>query len=105
MKKLILMVVALMGITVVSAQNVMDVAKEANTALEGKNYVKAAELLEKVIADGSLEEDDAILEQVNSAKKNLPIAYFYTGRLAAAAATKKPRAKKEEAVKIENQPA
>ena len=97
MKKLILMVVALMGITVVSAQNVMDVAKEANAALEGKNYVKAAELLEKVIADGSLEEDDAILEQVNSAKKNLPIAYFYTGRLAAAAATKATDAKVKDA--------
>ena len=97
MKKLILMVVALMGMTVVSAQNVLDVAKEANAALEGKNYAKAAELLEKVIADGSLEEDDAILEQVTSAQKNLPIAHFYVGRTAAAAATKATDAKVKDA--------
>ena len=89
MKKLVLLAVALMGFSVAFAQSdVLTIAQEANDALGAKNYAKATELLEKVIAEGAESEDDAILEQVNSAKKNLPIAYFYVGRTAAAAAQK-----------------
>ena len=89
MRKFVLLVVALMGFSVTFAQSdVLAVAQEANDALAAKNYAKATELLEKVIAEGAESEEDAVLEQVNSAKKNLPIAYFYVGRTAAAAAQK-----------------
>ena len=89
MRKFVLLVVALMGFSVAFAQSdVLTVAQEANDALAAKNYAKATELLEKVIAEGAESEEDAVLEQVNSAKKNLPIAYFYVGRTAAAAAQK-----------------
>ena len=89
MRKFVLLVVALMGFSVAFAQSdVLAVAQEANDALAAKNYAKATELLEKVIAEGAESEEDAVLEQVNSAKKNLPIAYFYVGRTAAAAAQK-----------------
>ena len=89
MRKIVLLAVALFGFTAAFAQSdVLTVAQEANDALGAKNYAKAAELLEKVIADGSASEDEAVLEQVNSAKKNLPIATFYVGRTAAAEAQK-----------------
>ena len=75
MRKFVLLVVALMGFSVAFAQtDVLAVAQEANDALGAKNYAKATELLEKVIAEGAESEEDAVLEQVNSAKKNLPIA-------------------------------
>ncbi len=89
MRKFVLLAVALMGFTAAFAQtDVLTVAQEANDALGAKDYAKAATLLEKVIADGSASEDEAVLEQVNSAKKNLPIALFYVGRTEAAAAQK-----------------
>ena len=89
MRKIVLLAVALFGFTAAFAQSdVLTVAQEANDALGAKNYAKAAELLEKVIADGSASEDEAVLEQVNSAKKNLPIAYFRVGQSAASAAQK-----------------
>ena len=87
MRKFVLLVVALMGFSVAFAQtDVLAVAQEANDALAAKNFAKATELLEKVIAEGAESEEDAVLTQVNSAKKNLPIAYFQVGRAAAAAA-------------------
>ena len=89
MRKIVLLAVALFGFTAAFAQSdVLTVAQEANDALGAKNYAKAVELLEKVIADGSASEDEAVLEQVNSAKKNLPIAYFRVGQSAASAAQK-----------------
>ena len=89
MRKIVLLAVALMGFTAAFAQtDVLAVAQEANDALGAKNYAKAVELLEKVIAGGAESEDEAILEQVNSAKKNLPIAYFRVGQSAASAAQK-----------------
>jgi tetratricopeptide (TPR) repeat protein len=108
MRKFVLLVVALMGFSVAFAQSdVLAVAQEANDALAAKNYAKATELLEKVIAEGAESEEDAVLEQVNSAKKNLPIAYFYVGRTAAAAAQKAATpeakdAKYAEAIKVLN---
>ena len=89
MRKIVLLAVALFGFTAAFAQSdVLTVAQQANDALGAKNYAKAVELLEKVIADGSASEDEAVLEQVNSAKKNLPIAYFRVGQSAASAAQK-----------------
>ena len=89
MRKIVLLAVALMGFTAAFAQtDVLAVAQEANDALGAKNYAKAVELLEQVITSGSESDDEAILEQVNSAKKNLPIAYFRVGQSAASAAQK-----------------
>ncbi len=98
MRKLVLLVVALMGFSAAFAQNdVLTVAQEANDALAAKNYAKATKLLEQVIAEGAESEDDAVLEQVNSAKKNLPIAYFRVGGAAAAAAQKATTAEAKDA--------
>ena len=108
MRKFVLLVVALMGFSVAFAQtDVLAVAQEANDALGAKNYAKAAQLLETVIAEGADSEEDAVLEQVNSAKKNLPIAYFRVGGAAAAAAQKATTpeakdAKYAEAIKMLN---
>ena len=89
MRKIVLLAVALMGFTAAFAQtDVVTVAQEANDALAAKNYAKAAQLLEQVITAGAESDEDAVLEQVNSAKKNLPIATFYVGRTAAASAKK-----------------
>ena len=75
MRKIVLLAVALMGFTAAFAQtDVLTVAQEANDALAAKNYAKAAQLLEQVITAGAESDEDAVLEQVNSAKKNLPIA-------------------------------
>ena len=98
MRKFVLSVVALMGFSVAFAQtDVLAVAQEANDALAAKNYAKATELLEKVIAEGAESKEDAVLAQVNSAKKNLPIAYFQVGRAAAAAAQKAATAEAKDA--------
>ena len=83
------MVAALMGFTVASAQtNVVDSYNQSVQALQGKDYAKAIELLEAVIADGDGEEDEAIMGCVENAKKNLPVAYQGMGLRAAAAAMK-----------------
>ena len=98
MRKFVLSVVALMGFSVAFAQtDVLAVAQEANGALAAKNFAKAIELLEKVIAEGAESKEDAVLAQVNSAKKNLPIAYFQVGRAAAAAAQKAATAEAKDA--------
>ena len=89
MKKILFMVAALMGFTVASAQtNVVDSYNQSVQALQGKDYAKAIELLEAVIADGDGEEDEAIMGCVENAKKNLPVAYQGMGLRAAAAAMK-----------------
>ena len=95
MKKFVLMVVALMGLTAANAQDVVAVYNEAGKAVEAKNYAKAAELYESVIIDGSEEESDAALQCVENAKKNLPVMYQRMGTSAASAAMKAtdPKAK------------
>lgn len=98
MRKIVLLAVALMGFTAAFAQtDVLTVAQEANDALGAKNYAKAVQLLEQVISAGADSEDEAVLTQVNSAKKNLPIALFYVGRTEAAAAQKLTEAAAQEA--------
>ena len=72
MRKIVLLAVALFGFTAAFAQSdVLTVAQEANDALGAKNYAKAAELLEKVIADGSASEDEAVLEEHANKSLNL----------------------------------
>ena len=95
MKKIVLMVVALMSVAFVQAQSVVDNYNAAAKAVEAKDFAKAAELYETVITDGSEEEDATILGCVENAKKNLPVMYVYMGKLAAGAATKleDPKAK------------
>lgn len=88
MKKFVLMVVALMGLTAANAQDVVAVYNEASKAVEAKNYAKAAELYESVIIDGSEEESDAALQCVANAKANLPVMYQRMGTSAASAAMK-----------------
>lgn len=98
MRKIVLLAVALMGFTAAFAQSdVLTVAQEANDALGAKDYAKAATLLEKVITDGASSEDEAVLEQVNSAKKNLPVVLFRVGQSNAAAAQKLTDAAAQEA--------
>lgn len=89
MKKLIFMTFALMSFIGASAQDdVVASYNQSAEALTAKNYAKAAELLESVIAKGADSEDDAVLECVENAKKNLPAAYQGVGIKAAAAAMK-----------------
>ena len=98
MKKIIFMVAALMGFTFVSAQtNVVDTYNQSVQALGAKDYAKAAELLEAVIADGDGEEDEAIMGCVENAKKNLPAAYQGMGLRAAGAAMKAQKPEEKDA--------
>ena len=98
MRKIVLMVVAMMFSVASFAQtDVVGTYNEAVKALTAKDYAKAAPLLEKVIADGAEEEDDAILECVAGAKKNLPAAYQGMGSRAASAAMKATDEKVKEA--------
>jgi tetratricopeptide (TPR) repeat protein len=80
MKKMILMVAALFSFAVASAQS--DVVSTYNSGIEAMKageFDKAAELLEQVIIDGEMEEDEAILNCVQNAKKAVPDAYFRGG--------------------------
>lgn len=89
MKKIVFMAVALMAFAVASAQeDVVAVYNQSTEALKARNFAKAAELLEKVIADGEESEDDTVLGCVENAKKNLPAAYQGMGAMSAAAAMK-----------------
>ena len=98
MKKIVLMMVAMMFSVASFAQtDIVGTYNEAVKALTAKDYAKAAPLLEKVIADGAEEEDDAILECVAGAKKNLPAAYQGMGSRAAGAAMKATDEKVKEA--------
>ena len=97
MKKILFMVAALMGFTVASAQSVVDNYNQSVQALQGKDYAKAIELLESVIADGDGEEDEAIAGCVENAKKNLPVAYQGMGLRSAAAAMKAQKPEEKDA--------
>ncbi len=97
MKKFVLMVVALMGLSFAQAQSIVENFNEASKAIAAKNFAKAAELYETIIADGSEEEDATIAGCVENAKKNLPVMYVYVGKLAAGAATKLEDPKAKEA--------
>lgn len=97
MKKILFMVAALMGFTVASAQSVVENYNQSVQALQGKNYAKAVELLESVIADGDGEEDEAIMDCVENAKKNLPVAYQGMGLMAASAAMKAQKPEEKDA--------
>ena len=80
MKKLILMVAALMSYVAVSAQSgVVDNYNKGNEEFKAKNYAAAIELFEGVIIDGEGEESDAALQCVENAKKLLPVAYMQHG--------------------------
>ena len=88
MKKIVLMVVALLSLSFVQAQSVVENYNEATKAVQAKDFAKAAKLYEAVIADGSEEEDATIAGCVKNAQNNLPVMYVYLGKLAAGAATK-----------------
>ncbi len=88
MKKFVLMVVALMGLSFAQAQSVVENYNAATKAVEAKDYAKAAQLFESVINDGSEEEDETIAGCVKNAQNNLPVVYTRMGSAAAGAATK-----------------
>lgn len=88
MKKFVLMVVALMGLSFAQAQSVVENYNAATKAVEAKDYAKAAQLFESVINDGSEEEDETIAGCVKNAQNNLPVVYTRLGSAAAGAATK-----------------
>ena len=80
MKKLILMVVALMSYVAVSAQSdVVADFNKGNEEFKAKNFTAAIELFENVILNGEEEEDDAAVQSVANAKKLLPVAYMQSG--------------------------
>ena len=80
MKKLILMVVALMSYVAVSAQSdVVADFNKGNEEFKAKNFAAAIELFENVILNGEEEEDDAAVQSVANAKKLLPVAYMQSG--------------------------
>ena len=97
MKKIIFMVAALLGFTYASAQSVVDTYNQSAQALAAKDYAKAIELLESVIANGDGEEDEAIMGCVDNAKKNLPTAYMGMGSRCAAAAMKAQKPEEKDA--------
>lgn len=97
MKKFVLMVVALMGFSFAQAQSVVENYNAATKAVEAKDYVKAAQLFEAVITDGSEEEDETIAGCVKNAQNNLPVIYTRLGSAAAGAATKATDAKVKDA--------
>ena len=80
MKKLILMVVALMSYVAVSAQSdVVADFNKGNEEFKAKNFAAAIEHFENVILNGEEEEDDAAVQSVANAKKLLPVAYMQSG--------------------------
>ena len=89
MNKIVLMAMALMWAFTASAQSdVVASYNEGAEALQAKNFAKAVEAFESVIANGSDSADDAELNCVANAKKYLPTAYQGKGAQAAAAAMK-----------------
>ncbi len=88
MKKYVLMAAALLSFGLVSAQNSNEIITKYNdgaTALQSKDYTKAASLLEQVVADGMDSEDNNVLNCVQTAKKYIPTCYFRLGLDAAKA--------------------
>ena len=92
-----MMVAMMFSVASFAQTDIVGTYNEAVKALTAKDYAKAAPLLEKVIADGAEEEDDAVLECVANAKKNLPAAYQGMGSRAAGAAMKATDEKVKEA--------
>ena len=86
MKKLILSLVALAGVMTASAQSgVAEAYKNANSALEAKNYAEAAKLYEQVVEEGMTSEDAAELQMVEVSKTKVTQCYRTIGKSAAAA--------------------
>ncbi len=86
MKKIVLMVAALLTIGVAAAQNSQEVIAKFNdgvTSLKSKDFVKAAGLLEDVISLGMDSEDSNVLNCVENSKKYLPLCYRSQGMAAA----------------------
>lgn len=77
MKKFFVSVVALCAVCSLSAQELSSVAEDAVNAYNAKNFAAAAENFEKVIAEGS--ENEEFVETVNQAKSLLPKCYFQLG--------------------------
>ncbi len=83
MKKLILSLVALMGVMTLSAQSVSEIFNAgAGLYNEGK-FAEAASKFEQVVAEGDLSEDAAILAQVDKAKNFVCVCYRKLGASAA----------------------
>ena len=78
MKKIVLMVFALFAFGLVSAQSSNEVLTKYNegvAALQAKDWAKAVQLLEAVVADGIDSEDSTVLNCVQTAKKYIPTCY------------------------------
>ncbi len=86
MKKIILMAAALLSFGFAMAQDAQEVTAKYNegaTALQSKNFTKAAELFTEVISKGQDSEDSNVLSLVQTAKKYLPVCYRNMGMAAA----------------------
>ncbi len=79
MKKIFVMVVALMTAFSLSAQDVKTVYNEAAAAYGAKNYKLAIEKFDQVIELGMDSEDPAVASLVATAKKTVPGCYFQLG--------------------------
>ena len=89
MNKIVFMAMALMWAFTASAQSdVVTSYNEGAAALQAKNFAKAVEAFESVIANGADAVEDAELGCVANAKKYLPTAYQGLGAQAASAAMK-----------------
>ncbi|MFI3328252.1 MAG: tetratricopeptide repeat protein [Rikenellaceae bacterium] len=78
MKKILLTVaVALMSVATLSAQSLKDMCDAGIAAFNAKDYQKAAEYFEGIIAVGAY--DDTAADQVATAKSNLPKAWYQLG--------------------------
>lgn len=89
MNKIVFMAMALMWAFTASAQSELVASyNEGVEALQAKNFTKAVEAFENVIAKGADAVDDAELGCVTNAKQYLPTAYQGKGAQAASAAMK-----------------
>ena len=79
MKKLFVMVVALMAVCTLAAQDVKTVYNEAAAAYGAKNHKLAIEKFQQVIELGIDSEDPADASLVATAKKTIPGCYFQLG--------------------------
>lgn len=84
MKKLFSLAAALLAVCAVSAQNeLITKYNDGLTALQNKDYVKAAALFEEVVDAGVDSEDTTVLNCVATAKKYIPVVYLNMGGAAA----------------------
>ncbi len=79
MKKLFVMVVALMAVCSLSAQDVKSAYNEAAAAFGAKNHALAIEKFQQVIELGVDSEDPADASLVATAKKTIPACYYQLG--------------------------